>query len=246
MSNSSRSKIVIPVFDPVVQPFQVASGLPPVPATLLTPEGIQARFRQPPIWTPELTDENRFHGLEMPTFRPAAVLVPLVVRPDGLHVMLTQRTAHLHDHAGQIAFPGGRWEPTDASLVHTALRETEEETGLSRECVQVLGTLPDYLTISGYRVTPVVGLATPPFTVLHDPFEVAEVFEVPLAFLMDPGNHRLHTAQLQSRVRRYYSMPFGRFFIWGATAGMLRNLYHFLRQPDAPAAAVGDAGVSMS
>lgn len=206
--------------------------MPPVPATLLTPEGIRARFQQPPIWTPEVTDENRFHGLDSSTFRPAAVLVPLILRPHGLSVMLTQRTAHLRSHAGQIAFPGGRWESSDASLIDTALREAEEETGLPPDCVQVLGTLPDYLTVSGFRVTPVVGLARPDRPFVHDPGEVAEIFEVPLPYLMDPAHHRVHTVQAESSVRRYYSMPYERFFIWGATAGMLRNLYHFLRAPD--------------
>lgn len=231
---NSPSKIVLPVFDPVQQPFQIDPDLPPVPATLLTPEGIARRLRQPPIWTPEVTDENRFHGMDVAGFRPAAVLVPIVPREDGLRVILTQRTDHLHDHAGQISFPGGRAEERDRGIVDTALRETEEETGISRRQIEVLGTLPEYLTISRYRVTPVVGLVRPPIQLAFDAFEVAEVFEVPLAFLMDPGNHRLHTANLDERLRRYYSMPYGRYFIWGATAGMLRNLYHLLRVPEPP------------
>lgn len=219
------------IFDPANQPWTVESaGLPAIPGAQLTPDALRARFRAPPTWSPEVADENRrvFRGRE--NLVSAAVLIPLVMRPEGLQVLLTQRTAHLHDHAGQVAFPGGRAEPTDASIIDTALRETEEETGVAREHVNVLGTLPDYLTATGFRVTPVIGLAVPAFTLAHDPFEVAEVFEVPLEFLMDPGNHRLHSATMVDGVpRRYYSMPFGERFIWGATAGMLRNLYHMLR-----------------
>lgn len=196
----------------------------------LTPQALRAKFQHPAVWSPETPDESRHRLAGRENLVAAAVLMPLVMRPHGVQVLLTQRTAHLHDHAGQIAFPGGRAEATDTSLVDTALREAEEETGLSREHVDVLGVLPDYLTSTGFRVTPVVGLAVPDFTLAHDPFEVADVFEVPLAFLMDAANHRLHTAQLVEGVpRRYYSIPFGERFIWGATAGMLRNLYHMLR-----------------
>jgi len=181
-------------------------------------------------WQPENPDERRTPSPDQPNLVSAAVLVPLVMRPEGLQVLLTQRTAHLHDHAGQIAFPGGRAEPDDDGPVGTALRETEEETGLERQYVDILGAMPDYLTSTGFRVTPVVGLAVPEFKLAHDPFEVADVFEVPLEFLMNPANHRLHTATLVDGIpRRYYSIPFGERFIWGATAGMLRNLYHMLR-----------------
>ncbi|GAA5234614.1 CoA pyrophosphatase [Verticiella sediminum] len=218
------------IFNPADQPWTVDSeGLGPVPATALTPQALRLRFRSPPMWAPENADESRRHRLADGLID-AAVLVPLIERPDGLNVLLTQRTAHLNNHAGQIAFPGGRAQPSDANEVDTALRETEEETGLTREHVDVLGELPDYLTSTGFRVTPVVGLAKPDFTLAHDPFEVADVFEVPLAFLMDPANHRLHTASMVDGIpRRYYSIPYGERFIWGATAGMLRNLYHMLR-----------------
>ncbi|MBU4612697.1 CoA pyrophosphatase [Achromobacter sp. GG226] len=219
------------IFDPANQPWIVNDdGFAPIDAAHLTPAALRQRFTQPPAWSPEVADESRrpFPGRE--SLVAAAVLIPLVTRADGLHVLLTQRTAHLHDHAGQIAFPGGRAQPSDTSLVDTALRETEEETGLTREYVDVLGSLPDYLTSTGFKVTPVIGLAEPNFTLAHDPFEVAEVFEVPLAFLMNPANHRLHTATLVDGVpRRYYSIPYENRFIWGATAGMLRNLYHLLR-----------------
>ncbi len=218
-------------FDPVIQPWEVpGAGLPALRGNQLAPDRLRELFQRPRVWTPEVPDESRrpLPGREKPV--PAAVLVPLVVRAHGLHVLFTQRTAHLHDHAGQICFPGGRVDPGDHTRVDTALRETEEEIGISRTYVEVLGTLPDYVTASGYQVTPVIGLTLPGFQIQHDPFEVAEVFEVPLEFLMDPKNHRLHTAALRDGVvRRYYSMPFGDRFIWGATAGMLRNLYHMLR-----------------
>ncbi len=155
---------------------------------------------------------------------PAAVLFPIVLRDDGQTVLLTQRTAHLKDHAGQISFPGGRVEAEDPSPVHTALRETEEEIGLAREHVEVLGFLPEYRTGTGFRVTPVVALVTPPFELALDPFEVAEAFEVPLAFLLDPANHKRHSLHYRGALRHFFAMPYGDYFIWGATAGMIRSL----------------------
>lgn len=159
----------------------------------------------------------------------AAVLVPLILRPDGLQVMLTQRTAHLKDHAGQISFPGGRAEPEDADSVATALRESQEEVGLPPELVQVLGRLDNYVTSTGYEVAPVVGLIRPPFPVKPDPYEVAEVFEVPLAFLVDPRNHERHNREFQGRKRHFYVLPYQDRYIWGATAGMLVNLANLLQ-----------------
>lgn len=155
---------------------------------------------------------------------PAAVLFPIVLRDDGHTVLLTQRTAHLKDHPGQISFPGGRVEAEDVSPVHTALRETEEEIGLAKEHIEIVGFLPEYRTGTGFRVTPVVGLVTPPFAVNPDPFEVAEIFEVPLAFLLDPGNHQRHSLHYRGALRQYFAMPYGDYFIWGATAGMIRSL----------------------
>ena len=163
-------------------------------------------------------------GADNLTLTPAAVLFPIVVRDAGHTVMLTQRTAHLRDHAGQISFPGGRVEAHDLSPTHTALRETEEEVGLSRERVEILGFLPEYRTGTGFRVTPVVGLVHPPFDLQPDPFEVAEVFEVPLAFLLDPANHQRHEMHYRGALRQYFAMPYGDYFIWGATAGMIRSL----------------------
>ncbi len=160
--------------------------------------------------------------------RPAAVLVPVVRREAGLTVLLTQRTDHLYDHAGQISFPGGRSEAHDTSPAATALRETFEEIGLPHSHVEVLGYLPEYATVTGYHVTPVVGLVDPPQTFKLDAFEVAEAFEVPLTFFLDSGNHQRNTLQYQGRTRHYYAMPYEQRYIWGATAGMLMNFYAIL------------------
>jgi 8-oxo-dGTP pyrophosphatase MutT (NUDIX family) len=161
---------------------------------------------------------------------PAAVLVPVVNQPTGPTLMFTQRTTHLHDHAGQISFPGGRVDEGDADRVATALREAEEETGIDRARVQIIGRLPDFDIQTGFRVTPVVGWVEPPFELNPDPFEVAEVFEVPLEFFLDPENHRRHRDELDGRIRHYYSMPYGERNIWGATAGMLYCLYRILTE----------------
>ena len=167
----------------------------------------------------------------------AAVLLALVQRDDGLHVLLTQRTDHLRDHAGQISLPGGRSEPTDADPVATALREAAEEVGLAPERVQVIGQLPTYTTVTNYVVTPVVAIVTPPLNWVLDTFEVAEVFEVPLQYLMTPAHHQRHVFSFDGGQRQFLSMPWRGtaadgsardYFIWGATAAMLRNLYGFL------------------
>jgi 8-oxo-dGTP pyrophosphatase MutT (NUDIX family) len=163
--------------------------------------------------------------------RPAAVLVPVVRRDDDLTVLFTRRTSHLHDHAGQISFPGGRAEAGESPR-ETALRETAEEIGLAPGHVEVLGHLNDYTTVTGYRVTPVVGLVSSPFELTLDDFEVAEVFEVPLAFLLDPANHQQNLLMHDGRERRYYAMPYGPYYIWGATAGMLMNFYAYLTRLD--------------
>ncbi|NMG74529.1 CoA pyrophosphatase [Aromatoleum diolicum] len=171
----------------------------------------------------------REEGVPTIELRPAAVLVPVVVRPDGLAVLLTRRTDHLHHHPGQISFPGGRVEESDVSPVMTALRETEEEIGLDPDRVELLGELPDYCTGTGFRVKPVVGLVHPPFELKLDSFEVAEAFEVPLSHFLNPANHQRHSMEYQGRMRQYYAMPYGDYFIWGATAGILVSLYRFLR-----------------
>lgn len=155
---------------------------------------------------------------------PAAVLFPLVPRETGTTVLLTRRTDHLRDHAGQISFPGGRVEASDASPAATALREAEEEIGLSPAQVELLGYLPEYRTGTGFSVVPVVGLLRLPFSLRPDDFEVAEIFEVPLDFLLDPANHQQHAMHYRGAWREYVAMLYGKYFIWGATAGMIRTL----------------------
>ncbi len=181
---------------------------------------LRASLLREPI-TGHFVQEDGGEGLPL---TPAAVLFPIVLRDNGQTVLLTQRTAHLKDHASQISFPGGRVEAEDESPIHTALRETEEEIGLAREHVEVLGFLPEYRTGTGFRVTPVVALVTPPFELALDPFEVAEAFEVPLAFLLDPANHKRHSLHYRGALRHFFAMPYGDYFIWGATAGMIRSL----------------------
>ena len=162
------------------------------------------------------------------TPKPAAVLVPLVPRAGGLHMLLTQRQPHLARHAGQVAFPGGRVDLTDPGPLAAALRETEEETGIAPGFVEPLGFLDTYLTSTNYRVVPVVGIVRPGFTLQPDPGEVADVFEVPLGFLMDPARHERHSRDWQGKLRYYYAMPWQGRYIWGATAGMIRNLYSLM------------------
>jgi 8-oxo-dGTP pyrophosphatase MutT (NUDIX family) len=216
------------LFDPQIIPVESLAGEAAVTSGQLTADWLRVRFAKPPEWLPERTDEQLMREKDMsPT--PASVLLPIVVREQGLTLLLTQRTEHLTDHAGQVSFPGGQMEAGDTSAIETALRETEEEVGLDRRHVEVIGTLPDYFTVTGYRITPVVAIVHPPFELCADPFEVAEIFEVPLAFLMDGMNHQRRTADFPDGRRTFYAMPYDRFFIWGATAGMLRNLFHFLR-----------------
>lgn len=165
------------------------------------------------------------------TLKPAAVLVPLIADEGGLSLLLTQRTAHLSSHGGQVAFPGGRIDEIDAGPVAAALRETEEETGIAREFVEPMGFLDTYLTGTSYRIVPVVALVRRGFTLAPHAGEVADVFEVPLAFLMNPDHHLRHSRQWQGQERFYYAMPYGERYIWGATAGMIRNLYALLYAP---------------
>lgn len=164
---------------------------------------------------------------------PAAVLVPLIERPEGMTVMLTQRTDHLSHHPGQISFPGGRVEDGDGDdPAICALRETHEEVGLPPERVAILGRLDDYVVGTGFRITPVVGVVTPPFPVVLDPFEVAEVFEVPLDFILNRDNHSLHRREVEGRSRPFWAMTWRQRHIWGATAGILVNLSDVLRPRD--------------
>ncbi len=189
---------------------------------------LQQRFAAGLAWTPEFRAEPKFSD-RVPAH--AAVLIALVLREE-VTVLLTQRTAHLSTHSGQIAFPGGKVDDTDVDATAAALREAREEIGLAAHYVEVLGTLPTYTTGSAYIVTPVVALVHPGFSLAPNPDEVADVFEVPLGFLMNPGNHRRHKLEWQGEQREWLSIPYhdatGERFIWGATAGMLRNLYRFL------------------
>jgi len=220
-------------FDPREMPIAgTDESLPPVLPQQLDPEALRRRFSHPPAWQPEQTDD-RFR-LDRADPRAAAVLVPLVEHRSGITVLLTQRTFHLRDHSGQVAFPGGRIEADDASPVAAALREAYEEVGLESSRVDVIGYLPEYLTGTGFKVTPVVGLVTPGFELRLDPSEVAQAFEVPLAFLMNPRHHQRRRVELGGHERTFFAMPYrppgGRdeHFIWGATAAMLRNLYRLL------------------
>ncbi|MDH0866009.1 CoA pyrophosphatase [Mitsuaria sp. GD03876] len=250
--------------DPRVVPvIGTDAHLPAVPRDRLTPDALRERFLHAGAFDPEFPGDGGTFPGRAPT--QAAVLVPLVLRAEGLQVLLTQRTAHLRDHAGQVSFPGGRAEPEDGSPERTALREAEEEIGLDERFVDLIGQLPVYRTVTAYEVTPVVALIRPGFSLRLDAFEVAEAFEVPLEFLMNPAHHQRHAFEYEVPVdgggpgaegplkgrRQFLSMPWTgpglavsnadpdvgllaaapkEFFIWGATAAMLRNLYRFLQR----------------
>lgn len=226
----NRPRIRDPRAVPVVG---IDADLPPVSALALTPNALRTRMASSTAWTPEFSGD----GISTTNRTPhaAAVLMALVQRPSGLHVLLTQRSAHLRDHAGQVSFPGGRSEAYDASPAATALREAHEEVGLQPSTVEILGTLPSYTTVTQFVVTPVLGLVLSPPTYQPDHNEVETVFEVPLAYLMTPANHRRHRYEHDGVTRHFLSMPWpdttapeGERFIWGATAAMLRNVYRML------------------
>lgn len=163
--------------------------------------------------------------------RAAAVLVPLVAHEDGTTILLTLRTAHLQSHAGQISFPGGARETQDHDAVETALREAEEEIGITPESVEIIGRLDTYVTRTGFEVTPVVGMLSPPLALRPAPDEVADVFEVPLDLILQPECPQLHSREFLGKTRWFYAFPHKDRFIWGATAGMLLNLREVLREP---------------
>ena len=226
--------IAPPIFDPRKVPVtRTGADLPAVPNSYLSPQALRAHFANPPIWTPEVLRETSF---SQRTLAPASVLVPLVMR-DELHVLLTQRTTHLSTHGGQIAFPGGKADAEDADAIATALRETHEEVGIAASHIEVIGAMPTYLTGTQFIITPVVALLKPHFELQLNTNEVAHAFEVPLAFLMNPANHHEHVFEWQGARRKWFSMPYPdmtapngkEHFIWGATAGMLRNFYRFLQ-----------------
>ncbi len=233
MSSRGGLANLIPGFDPRRTPLEGRDhDLPKVAADRLTLPALRDRIAHQPVWQPELSGDPPWRPAGTP--REAAVLVPIVAHSAGMTVLLTERSAHLRGHAGQVAFPGGGRDPGDASAAETALRETQEEVGLARDRIEVIGELPQYLTGSGYQVTPVVGIVEPGFHLRLDSFEVAEAFEVPLEFLMDPRHHERRRIVHGVIDRSFYAMPWrddrqGReHFIWGATAAMLRNLYRLL------------------
>jgi 8-oxo-dGTP pyrophosphatase MutT (NUDIX family) len=219
----------IPGFDPRDVPvLGTDTHLPAIGLQQLASKALHRRFATQPVWTPEVLREPAFTSRPA---RAAAVLIAIVTHPEP-SVLLTLRAAHLRSHSGQIAFPGGQVDAQDADAVAAALREAQEEIGLPPAQVRVLGSLPVYTTGSAFNVTPVVALVEPGVPLVADPAEVDAVFEVPLAFLMNPANHRRHRVQWQGAEREWFSMPYQdgavERFIWGASAGMLRNLYRFL------------------
>ena len=219
----------LPPFDPQQVPVErVDHDLPAVEPSRLHPHALRERFAHPPDWQPEVVRERKFMDRAPAN---AAVLIGIVMRAEPT-VLLTQRTAHLSTHSGQVAFAGGKCDPDDPHVAATALREAQEEVGLAPSHVEVIGQLPEYITGSAFHVIPVVGLISPAMELTPNPHEVALAFEVPLAFLMNPAHHRWHLYESQGVQRRWLSMPYRdngqTHFIWGATAGMLRNLYRFL------------------
>ena len=208
----------------------------PLTAERINLDRLRRAFAAPPsdFLPPEAIErESQFQGGD--DIRPAAVLMPLIERPSGLTVLFTRRTAHLRSHAGQISFPGGRSEPGDPTPAATALRETHEEIGLPDSHIEVLGFLPSqYTTRSGFIVTPVVGLVRTPFALQPDEAEVAEVFEVPLAFLLNPANHRAGGIVADGETRRFHAIPYGDYYIWGVTAGILMHFYWFMSAAEKP------------
>lgn len=219
----------LPNFDPRAVPIVGVDGhLPAVPGHALAPAAIRQRFAQPPVWEPEVWAERKFAEREPAR---ASVLVPIVMRERPM-VLLTERTTHLSTHSGQVAFPGGKRDATDVDDADTALREAEEEIGLTRDYAEVVGAMPTYTTGTQFIITPVVALVRPDYPLVLNAFEVADAFEVPLDFLMNPAHHRRHRIEWAGATREWFSMPYAdgetERFVWGATAAMLRNFYRFL------------------
>jgi 8-oxo-dGTP pyrophosphatase MutT (NUDIX family) len=230
---SAPDYIAPPVFDPRKVPVtRTGADMPAIPAETMLPQALRERFVNQPTWAPEILRESSFSQRQIAN---ASVLLPLVMR-DELHVLLTQRTMHMSTHGGQIAFPGGKADEDDADAVATALRETYEEVGIEASHIEVIGSMPTYLTGTQFVITPVVALLQPDFELRLNTDEVAHAFEVPLSFLMNPANHHEHVFEWQGARRKWFSMPYPdetapngkEHFIWGATAGMLRNFYRFL------------------
>ncbi|MEO7391302.1 MAG: CoA pyrophosphatase [Ramlibacter sp.] len=219
----------LPNFDPRTVPvLGIDSHLPAVHREMLAPGALRERFKAPPNWEPEVWNERKF--LDRAPSR-ASVLLPVVMR-DRPMVLLTERTTHLSTHSGQVAFPGGKQDATDIDAAHTALREAHEEIGLDAGLIEVIGQMPTYTTGSQFIITPVVALVSPDHRLTLNEFEVADAFEVPLEFLMNPAHHHRHALEWSGARREWFSMPYmdgsNERFIWGATAAMLRNFYRFL------------------
>ena len=219
----------LPNFDPRTAAVAgIDSHLPKVRGDALTPDALRERFAAGRAWQPEITLERPWTAQATAH---ASVLVPIVSRGQTT-VILTERTTHLSSHSGQVAFPGGKRDDSDTDVAHTALREAHEEIGLERRFVEVIGELPTYTTGSRFIITPVIALVRPDHALTLNAYEVADAFEVPLEFLMNPAHHRRHVLELDGSRREWFSMPYmdgtSERFIWGATAAMLRNLYRFL------------------
>lgn len=226
-----RSLTSLPGFNPETQPVVPGTVLQPLAPNCVQLDFINKAFSCQVQWSIEPVVSAAYHNdaIQAGDVVPAAVFFPLVQRESGVHVLFTRRAAHLSKHAGQISFPGGRIDAGDRSVVDAALRETHEEIGIDRTYVQLIGTHPGFVTSTGYLMTPVIGLLKPGFTVRPNSSEVDEVFEVPLSVLMDPAAHRLHKTLLPDGSHSlYFSMSHGPYFIWGATAVVLRNFYHYL------------------
>ena len=235
--------VIVPGFDPRSQPLVALDPLPDLPAQAQQLDFLRSAFAQPIQWQVEPLFRSSFY----PEFLPgsmnvrSAVCIGVMQRPDGPTVIFTRRAMHLHNHAGQISFPGGRIEASDLGPVEAALRETQEEIGIEPRFVRYLGQHPIFVTSTQFAMRPVIGELQAGFQVLPDSSEVAEVFEVPLSVLLDPQRHQLHHADLPDGAGRYYfSIPWGPYFIWGATAVLIRNLYHHLSAAWVQLSAGGD------
>lgn len=205
--------------------------LPAGPGVTADPPALPVDLGRLRRYRPHLSrgDHDLNPGLKpLAALRPAAVLVPIVRRAAGDTILLTLRTPHLHAHAGQISFPGGGIDAADADPLAAALRETEEEIGLPRSGIEIIGRLDTYVSRTGFEIHPFVGLVAPPFELSPDPFEVAEIFELPLAFILAPGNPKQHRVTVQGVERQYYAFPYRDRYVWGVTAGILRNLRDIL------------------
>jgi 8-oxo-dGTP pyrophosphatase MutT (NUDIX family) len=229
--SAKRRPLSVPGFDPQAQPVVPLPALLPLAPACLDLRFIKAAFASPVSWQVEPVFHELFvpSAINAPGIKPAAVFVPLIPRETGLSVLFTRRASHLYHHAGQISFPGGRIEDSDPDPVHAALRETHEEIGVEPRYVQLIGTQPAFLTTTQYAMTPVVGVLQPGYSLVPNACEVAEIFEVPLSVLMDPRLHRLHQVSFpDGGQRHYFSITWQSYFIWGATAALIRNLYHQL------------------